>query len=387
MASGVDRSSRIRSLEEKISALQSELKELIDSTEKELEESFRASPGLPTPTLKTSRQTISETPALKPTVRKVATMDPRLVATFSNQDEHLGNSSKPSDTTCGVGKPSEIKPSVFKGSEQEDWIIWLRNYEQVASLNGWSEKFKLARISTVLEGEANLKYWECAAEERGDWRSLVQALSSKFAPDSTRATFQAALETRIRKKDESLDSFMSAIKTLARKAFPEWDNKYRDIMIRKYFLDGLEENFRVWVLQANPKTADDALQVALRTEANLQKKTSNPTCNMTQAAAGLNTSELAEAIVLALEKRGVGSSERHHGEFENRGNGGQYRGGGRGHYRGGGRGQFGGSGRARGTRGNAGTCHSCGQSGHFWRDRECPNSPYHQGNGRGAGGW
>ena len=203
-----------------------------------------------------------------------------------------------------IGKRSEIKPSSFKGSELEDWVIWLRNYEHISSLNNWSENFKLARIPTVLEGDANLKYWECTEEEDQNWNNLTKALSAKFAPESNRATFQAALESRNRRKDESLDAYMSAIKSLARKAFPEWDDKYRDIMVRKYFTDGLEETLKIWVLQANPKTAE--AQVALRTEANLNKK-QGATANMANSQQSINTTDLEEAMTIALEKRGIGS--------------------------------------------------------------------------------
>lgn len=271
-----------------------------------------------------------------------------------------------------VGKKSDIRPASFRGSASEDWLIWLRNYEQVASLNKWPADFKLARLPTVLEGEANLKYWECSNEERSEWGKMMLALSKKFAPESNRATFQAALESCQRSKDETLDEFMSKVKTLARKAFPEWDEKYRDIMVKKYFVDGLDGSFRMWVLQANPQSADEALQIALRTEANMRNNVQpSVSANAAQVGQVTNTTDLAEAIAIALEKRGVGqqneaSSDRPRG----RGRGGNFR---RGFGRGTGRG-----------RAQSVVCHSCGQTGHYWRDAVCPNAPRFQGNEDGA---
>ncbi|MES9884656.1 MAG: hypothetical protein ABW185_27750 [Sedimenticola sp.] len=260
-----------------------------------------------------------------------------------------------------------IKPTPFKGSATDDWVIWLRNYNQIAMLNKWSEEYKLARLATVLESDANSKYWECSDDERSDWDSMVTALTNKFAPESNRATFQATLETRRRRRDETLDAYMSTIKNLARKAFPEWDEKYRDLMVQKYFTDGLDNSFRIWVLQANPKTADEALQVALRTEANLQKQ-APAHANTAYVAETRDTDGLAEAIVLALERRGIGSTNSEGNMQGARGRG--YSG-----YRGRGRG-----------RGRPGVCHSCGQNGHYWRDAMCPNAPSNQGNGQGTGG-
>lgn len=262
-----------------------------------------------------------------------------------------------------VLKSTEVKPTSFKGSASEDWLMRLENYEVIASLNKWSDQFKLTSLVTVLEGDAYSKYWECSDAERGDWDSLVKALTKKFAPESNRATFQAALETRMRRKEESLDTYMSEIKTLARKAFPDWDGRYQDVMVKKYFIDGLEESFRLSVLQANPQTADEALQVALRTEVNMRQKT--------QTAAAVNqtntTADLAEAIAVALEK-GIGNGKK----FPVRGRC-QMRGGfrGRGHSR----------------RPGRVICHSCGQEGHYLRDSICPNSPKNQGNESGTGGW
>lgn len=269
----------------------------------------------------------------------------------------------------GVLKSSEVKPSSFKGSASEDWLIWLKNYEMVAKLNKWSTEFKLTRLATVLEGDANAKYWECSEAERSNWEALISSLTRKFAPESNRATFQAALETRQRKKEESLDTYMSAIKTLARKAFPDWDDKYRDIMVKKYFTDGLDDSFRIWVLQANPQSADEALQVALRTEANIkQKGQATATINQTNT-----TADLAEAIAIALEKRGIGQQQNEfRPTFPMRG-----RDRARGGYRG----------RQQNRRPANVICHSCGKEGHFWRDSICPNSPKNQGNEKGTGGW
>lgn len=356
--------SRVKELEGQIRELQQELHVLILNKEKELAESMQASLCNVEENIHNAQNQSTENTDNTVEVKKNQSAE-NTDTTVKDEKIQSTNSPDRKEGTL-IGKRSEIKPSSFKGSELEDWVIWLRNYEQISSLNNWSENFKLARIPTVLEGDANLKYWECTEEERQNWNNLTKALSAKFAPESNRATFQAALESRHRRKDESLDAYMSAIKSLARKAFPEWDDKYRDIMVRKYFTDGLEETLKIWVLQANPKTAEEALQVALRTEANLNKK-QGVTANMANSQQSINTTDLAEAITIALEKRGIGS--RRSNTSMGRG----------------GRGQRNWQNRGGGQGNRQGTCHACGQHGHFWRDMECPKSPHNQGNGRGTG--
>lgn len=228
----------------------------------------------------------------------------------------------------------------------------------------------------MLQVDANRKYWECSELARTNWVLLTEALKQKFNPESSRATFEAALEIRKRKQNETLDKYMSELRSLARKAFPDWDTTYRDKLVRKYFIDGLEDNLRIWVLQSNPKTSDEALQVALRSEANLKQKSavkaevtpsinaSQPTGTSTVAATHAHasqptgTSDLADAIVRAMQMAGI--AERGGGADVTVGYSGamqQYRGRGRGRGKG------------------RGACHLCGQIGHFWRDAVCPNFP------------
>ena len=255
-------------------------------------------------------------------------------------------------------KPQTIvKPPIFKGTETEDFLIWLKNYDQICKLNGWEEEFKIVHVATVLQEDANRKYWECSEEERAEWGRLEKALIVKFAPESSRASFEATFENRKRNNGESLDKYMTELRALARKAYPDWQETYRDKLVKKYFMDGLDEELQIWVLQANPKTSDDALQTALRSEANLKKKSPQRVQVATMAASRPNTDtdDLAAAIAKALQMTGIAQG----GQSMN--------------YPG--RGAWRGRGRGRGR----GACHACKQYGHFWRD--CPNS---SGNGRGA---
>ncbi len=170
---------------------------------------------------------------------------------------------------------------------------------------------------------------------------------------------------------------MSELKVLSKKAYPDWEERYRDKLVTKYFIDGINEHLRIWVLQANTKNSDEALQAALRSNANLERKPSSAKENHEHPSAMIGATEtsgthnLAEAIALALEMRGIGISNIPNSRPEYHMNMGGYRGRGRG-YRGRGRGQF--------SRGN---CHACGQPGHFWRDDVCPKSPMFRRNGLG----
>lgn len=213
-------------------------------------------------------------------------------------------------------------------------------------------------------------YWECSEEERSNWETLIKCLKDKFSPESSRASFEAAFENRKKRDSESLDKFLIELRALGRKAYPDWSDTYRDKLVRRCFIDGIDDQLRIWVLQANPKASDEALQVALRSESNL-KKAQPPKVEVAAASAcqPTGTSELATAIAEALRMTGVTPMTRYGNNF-------------RGRCRGAPRG-----GRGRGT-GNQGPCYACGERGHFWRDTRCPRSPANasnQENGRGAG--
>ena len=144
--------------------------------------------------------------------------------------------SKPSPVKQELGaKPKQavVKAPPFKGTESEDFVIWLKNYDQICLLNGWEDDYKTIHIATVLQEDANRKYWECTEGERCDWDLLEKALMNKFSPESSRASFEAAFENRRRIHGETLDKFMTEIRSLARKAFPDWHDQYRDKMVKK----------------------------------------------------------------------------------------------------------------------------------------------------------
>ena len=72
-----------------------------------------------------------------------------------------------------VTKPSVIKAVPFKGAESEDFLLWLQNYEQISRVND----YKVLHIATVLQEDANRKYWECSDLARSSWVLLKEALN------------------------------------------------------------------------------------------------------------------------------------------------------------------------------------------------------------------
>lgn len=102
-----------------------------------------------------------------------------------------------------VTKATVIKAVPFKGTETEIFLLWLQNYEQRSRVNGWSDDYKIVHIVTMLQEDANRKYWECSKLARTNWVLLTEALKQKFNPESSRSTFEAALENRKRKQNET----------------------------------------------------------------------------------------------------------------------------------------------------------------------------------------
>ena len=76
--------------------------------------------------------------------------------------EELATASVVPSSPSSVLKSTEVKLTSFKGSASKDCLMWLKNYEVIASLNKWSDQYKFTRLVTVLEGDANSKYWECS---------------------------------------------------------------------------------------------------------------------------------------------------------------------------------------------------------------------------------
>lgn len=150
----------------------------------------------------------------------------------------------------------------------KDWENWLSKFERCVKVNKWSEPEKCDFLSVYLDGEADKVYCDLSAEEKESWAS---ALTGRFDPSPQPELFETQLSARKRESGEKLADFGNAIRTLARKAFPQESVNTRDRIAKTQFLRALSGEMQLKLRLAEPKTLDDAIKMAIKYEAMVQE--------------------------------------------------------------------------------------------------------------------
>ena len=166
----------------------------------------------------------------------------------------------------GAMRRKPKKAAFYNG--KNSWKDYHAQFELVAILNGWNEETKALELATNLRGSARSILADLDPDKRYHYESLVSALSARFEPDYQTDMYLAQIRNRTRQKSESLPELGHAIKRLARYALPSAPSSVRQWLALTQFTEALNnESLEYAVKQARPKTVDEAVKVAMETEA------------------------------------------------------------------------------------------------------------------------
>ena len=214
----------------------------------------------------------------------------------------------PKNPDLAISKPVQEPP---KYDGKSSWEAFLEQFEIAAKLDGWSDEQKALFLATSLRGNATLILRNISGNERGDYAKLVAALSSRFGITHQSDLARAKLKTRIKRREESLPELAENVETLTRKAYPDASTELQDVLARDHFIDALyEEDLRLRIRQARPKSLQVALETALELES-FQLATRHRT-RMLRGAVG-NVKRINEEIVqntFQRNERGVNAESK-----------------------------------------------------------------------------
>ena len=127
------------------------------------------------------------------------------------------------DSNYAMSLLNQLPPITrFSGEEQSDgetFLDWLEQFESVAQLGGWNGHAKLVNLTTRLRGSAYSFYRSCTAEQRNDYKLLVEQLTKRFTPVQIQPIQSQLFHERQQKPKETVDEYAEALKKLFVKAY------------------------------------------------------------------------------------------------------------------------------------------------------------------------
>ena len=120
-------------------------------------------------------------------------------------------------------------------------------------MNGWSEANKLLWLPVSLSGKAR-------TDAKSSYGTAKEALQKHFEPESKRKLYLVEFQTRRRRHSEQWNDFGDKLRVLADKAFPELDDKAKELLSLQRYLSELDNpKIAFAVRQRQPKTLDEAV--------------------------------------------------------------------------------------------------------------------------------
>ena len=156
---------------------------------------------------------------------------------------------------------------IFKGDGSDVWSEFIRYFENIATLNGWTIEMKRRVLLTTFRGQAETFVYGLPDYVLSDYNQLVHQIDNRFGHKAMKESYVAEAKMRKKLKNESFRDFGQAIADLYRRAHPG-NRDYVEEASLKTFLDNCsyEDDFRLAVKRTRPKTLQDAVTSAMQEE-------------------------------------------------------------------------------------------------------------------------
>ena len=189
---------------------------------------------------------------------------------WSSPDRHYEQASTNRSVarSAGSDRQTPLLPHVRLGMYRGDSCLetFLAKFENISAYMQWTARDRLFHIRACLEGAAGQILWDAGPQTTTE--SIVRLLRARFGNENQAERFRAEVRNRRRQKGESLQSLYNDLCRLLALAYPGPANPTSTIVGRDAFLDALNnQSLRVRVLEREPRTIEEALNVASRLEA------------------------------------------------------------------------------------------------------------------------
>ena len=163
-----------------------------------------------------------------------------------------------------------MKPENYSDGSLDEWI---NHFKLCADVNKWDDKQRCQQLAVALRGRAQRIFFTLTDEEKADFGTLQAALRSRLEPDEQRRIHKLNFNSRRGFKGENIVDLAASLRQLAFLAYGERDSEFVQEEMIDQFTKALDtRNLRVGVSQADPKTLDEAVKIALNSRVFTRQK-------------------------------------------------------------------------------------------------------------------
>lgn len=156
---------------------------------------------------------------------------------------------------------------IFKGDSTDVWSEFIRYFENISTLNGWSMDMKRRLLITTFRGQAETFAYGLPDYVLQSYELLVENMDNRFGHRVMKESYIAEAKMRRKMKTESFRDFGQSIADLYRRAHPN-NREYVEEASLKTFMDNCSDNedFRLAVKRTRPANLQDAVTAAMQEE-------------------------------------------------------------------------------------------------------------------------
>ena len=173
--------------------------------------------------------------------------------------------SQPMGNIANHRQPQNKAPSVKLENYTGNTCLetFLAKFQNMSKYYCWYEADRLFYLRAHLDGAAGQLLWSRSERDTSD--DVVKLLRTRFGSENQAERFRTELQVRKGRKGESLQSLYQDVSRLMVLAYRRIANEMCDIVARDAFLAALDDRqLHVRILEKEPKTLDEALQIAIR---------------------------------------------------------------------------------------------------------------------------
>ena len=125
---------------------------------------------------------------MKETVKALEAKVAKLEANLAKKSETntVSSHSSASSSIALADHSLRIKPETFSAASGENWLVWLRKFKNITSMNKWNTELQCHILPAYLKGLAEQTYHSLTAEHTSTLEVIERALTDRFHPKESR---------------------------------------------------------------------------------------------------------------------------------------------------------------------------------------------------------